>query len=223
MWVPILLAAALICWLPFYIWTDYRWDHKRYLWTKLIASLLFLSVAVSAFLILHTNADYAIWVIVALCLGLIGDVLLVFADNLKFFILGLVSFLLGQVCYAIVFARFVGFSWIDAVVYAVVIGATLIAYSRAKLDLGKMKIPVLVYVLVIAFMFVMAVSTIYKSGFSSAAVGLIVAGAALFAMSDIVLAFVRFGRSPHRSLRAVNLSTYYFAQILLALSVTAVV
>ena len=147
---------------------------------------------------------------------------LLFRSRRICFLLGLVSFLLGQVCYTIVFVQFVGVSWIDAVVYAAVVGTAMFAYTRTRLELGKMKLPVLVYVLVIAGMFTAAVSTIYKPGFSPAATSLIAVGAVLFTASDIVLAFVRFGTSPHQSLRAVNLSAYYSAQLLLAISIALV-
>lgn len=222
MWTPIALAAALLVWLPFYIWTEYNWKPRRYVWTKLIASLLFLAVAVSAYLIRKPSADYALWVIAALVLGFIGDVLLAFAAQLKCFILGLVSFLIGQICYGVVFLNRVGFMWVDIILYAAVVGAALFAYTRVHLEFGKMKIPVLAYMLIIAFMFVMAVSTIYKQGFTPFVTGMISAGAALFLASDIVLAFIHFSQKPKKPLRAVNLSLYYTAQLVLALTVAAI-
>ncbi|MCK5130110.1 MAG: lysoplasmalogenase [Clostridiales bacterium] len=222
MWTPLILAIILLLWLPFYIWTEYRWKEQSYFWTKAVSSLLFLSVAVTAFLILKPAADYALWIIIALVLGLIGDLFLVYVANIKYFILGLVSFLLGQLCYGVLFLRYVGFSWIDVMLYIVVIALALFVYARSNLELGKMKKPVLAYLLIISFMFVMAISTIYKGGFSPLVTIMIAVGALLFLVSDIALAFIRFSKKPHRYLRAIDLSLYYTAQVTLALTVVAI-
>ncbi|MCK5845638.1 MAG: hypothetical protein KAG97_13075, partial [Victivallales bacterium] len=151
MWIPIALALVLLAWLPFYVFTDYRWAREKYFFVKMVASLLFLSIAVSAFLILKPSASYALWIIAALAFGMIGDGLLVYRDKPKFFILGLVSFLIGQIFYGVTFLRFVGFMWIDVAIYVAIVVAAIVVYTRVKLNLGKMKIPVLAYVLIIAF------------------------------------------------------------------------
>lgn len=222
MWTPIIMAIVMFAWLPFYVWTEYHWKQRSYFWTKTISSLLFLSVAISAYLILRPNPDYALWVIAALIMGMIGDMLLVYINNLKCFVLGLVSFLIGQIFYGLVFLRFVGFSWIDVVVYVVVVGGALYAYTKTNLKLGKMKLPVLAYLLIISFMFVMAVSGIYKGGFSPLVTALIATGAALFLASDVVLGFLQFRKAPGKSLIAVNRLLYYVAQLILALTITAI-
>jgi len=219
MWTPLILALIFIIWLPIYIRTEYIWAQKKYFFMKMFASLLFISIAVSAFLIYKTPAEYAVWIIAALVLGMIGDLLLVYVDRLKCFRLGLVSFLIVQIVYGVTFLRYVGFMWVDVVLYAAIVAAALFAYTRVKLNLGKMKIPVLAYLLIIAFMTVMAVSTLYKPGFNLNTTIHISAGAILFLASDVVLAFVVFHESPPRPLRAINLSLYYCAQMLLALTV----
>ena len=219
MWTPIIFAILLALWLPFYISTEYRWTKNEYVFTKMTASLLFIAIGVSAFISAGTPASYGAWVIAALVFGMIGDILLVYVDKSLFFVLGLVSFLIGQIIYGVTFLRFVGFMWIDIVLYVVLVAAAIFAYTRVKMDLGKMKIPVLAYLLIIMFMFVMALSSIYKGGFNTLTTALISAGAVLFLASDIVLAFVIFQKDSPKQLRAVNLSLYYCAQMLLALSV----
>ena len=72
--------------------------------------------------------------------------------------------------------------------------------------------------LIIAFMFVMAMMSLYKCGFDYLTSAIIAVGAVLFLVSDAVLAFVVFHEKPHKSLRAVNLSLYYAAQMILALT-----
>ncbi|MBT3320016.1 MAG: lysoplasmalogenase [Clostridia bacterium] len=222
MWTPIILAIVLALWFPFYVYTEYRWEKSRFLFTKIVASLLFIAIAVTAFLILKPRSDYAVWIIAALALGMIGDGLLVFFGNLKYFILGLAAFLIGQIIYGVTFLRFVGFMWIDVAIYVVLVAAALFAYTKVNLKLGKMKIPVLAYVLIIAFMFVMAISSLYKCGFNNLTSAMIAVGAVLFLASDVVLAFVVFHAKPHRALRAINLSLYYSAQMVLALTLVTI-
>ena len=222
MWTPIILALVLAVWFPFYVYTEYRWEKKHYLITKMVASLLFVAIAVSAFLILKPTADYAVWVIAALALGMVGDGLLVFRSNIKCFKLGLAAFLIGQIIYGVTFARFVGFMWVDVIIYVALVAAALFVYTKVNLKLGRMKIPVLAYVLIIAFMFVMAISSLYKCGFNNLTSAMIAVGAAAFIASDVVLAFVVFHERAHRSLRAINLILYYSAQMVLALTLVAI-
>ena len=79
-------------------------------------------------------------------------------------------------------------------------------------DLGRMKIPVCLYVGVICTMLWAAL------GVGLAGISLLIpGGAALFALSDLSVARNRF-KSPGFVNRAWGLPTYYAAQILLALS-----
>jgi uncharacterized membrane protein YhhN len=222
MWTPIIIAFVLAAWLPFYVYTEYHWRKNRYLITKLIASLLFFAIAVTAYLLFNPPADYALWIIAALALGMVGDGLLVYFDKPRFFIMGLVAFLIGQIFYGVTFLRFVGFMWIDIAFYVALVAISLFVYTKVNLKLDKMKIPVLVYMLIISFMFIMAVSSLYKCGFNNLTSTMISVGAVLFLASDVVLAFVFFHENPHKSLRAINLSLYYSAQMILALTVVTV-
>jgi len=217
--IPIIIAGVCVLSTAFFIWTEYNWPQKRTLITKGISSLLFIAIGVAGYYIMKTPGEYALWIIAALIMGLIGDLFLVFPNILKSFILGLAAFLVGQIIYGATFLRFGGFVYYDIIIYAVIVGASLFAYSKSSLHLGKMKIPVLFYLLIISFMYTMSVSILYKGGFNPPTTALIVAGATLFLVSDIVLAFVRFQENAKPRLRGINLALYYSGQILLALSI----
>lgn len=219
MTLPIILAAACVLCTAFFIWTEYNWPQKRTLITKSLSSLLFISIAVSAYIATDAPKEYAFFIIAALILGMIGDLLLIFPNILKCFILGLVAFLIGQIIYGWVFLKFNGFMIYDLLIYAAIVGGSLFAYSKSNLELGRMKKPVLAYLLIIAFMFTMAISSLYKGGFNSTTTILVAVGAVLFLASDILLAFVRFQKDAAPYLRGMNLGLYYSGQILLALSV----
>ena len=216
--LPIITAGLMVIVLPIYIYTEYKLVPKRYFIAKTICSLLFLLTAIIAMLQFGINPKYALPIILALSLGLIGDVLLAFSHRGNCFLIGLVSFLLGQLVYTYVFFSFGGFMPLDIVVYLLTLGLCLVLYSKAKLELGKMKIPVLVYMVIIILMFTSAISLAYKNGFSNIITIMICIGATLFLASDIVLAYVKFKPGVNKALRGINLSLYYMAQIILALT-----
>ena len=217
--LPIILAIACILSTAFFIWTEYKWPQKKTMITKGISSLLFIAIGVGCYLTKDVPAEYALWIIAALVFGLIGDLFLVFPNIIKSFILGLIAFLIGQIIYGVTFLKFNGFMYYDILIYAALVGGSLFAYSKSSLKLGRMKMPVLFYLLIIAFMYTMGVSTLYKGGFNAPTTALVVAGATLFLASDILLAFVRFQENAKPYLRGMNLALYYSGQILLALSI----
>jgi uncharacterized membrane protein YhhN len=222
MTLPFILAGACALWSVFYIWTEYHWPPKKFFFAKAINSLLFLAVGITAFLAAPGNASYAWFILAALMMGLIGDLLLVFSDKLKFFIAGLAAFLVGQLIYTAAFAKYGGFMIYDALIFIALVVFLVIANAKLKLELGRMKKPVAVYAIIISAMFTMAVSLSYKGAFGTAATALIVSGAVLFLASDAVLALVRFKKDRPAFCRGLNLSLYYAAQVLLALSIAFV-
>ena len=219
--LPFILAGACVLWSVFYIWTEYHWPPKKFFFAKAINSMLFLAIGITAFRSAPENVSYA-WFIPALVMGLLGDLLLVFSDKLKFFIAGLAAFLIGQLIYTAAFVKFGGFMIYDVLIFIALVAFLAIANAKLKLELGRMKKPVAVYALIISAMFTMAVSLLYKGAFGTAATALIVSGAALFLASDAVLALVRFKKDRPAFCRGLNLSLYYVAQVLLALSIAFV-
>jgi len=135
--------------------------------------------------------------------------------------IGLCLFLVGQIVYGTVFLVFNGFLWYDLIIYCVVLGACILTYSITKIELGDNKIPVFIYFLIIIYMFTMAVSSIYKNGFSNLVTAFIAIGASLFITSDILLTFTMFRSKTSKSFKALTLTYYYAAQSLLALSIMA--
>lgn len=153
------------------------------------------------------------WLILAgliFCLG--GDVFLMLPA--KYFIVGLVSFLIGHIFYIAAFVGDGGFNlalgWLaPLIVYGVVI------YRLLHSHLGKLRGPVIIYVLAILTMAWQALGR--WSAFGTTGALLAAAGAVLFVISDSVLALDRF-RQKFPSARIIVLSTYWAAQWLIALS-----
>jgi uncharacterized membrane protein YhhN len=179
--------------------------------SKTLASCCFVGVAVvRAWTMPGTILDACL--LLGLCLGAAGDVALTL-DGQRAFLLGLGAFLLGHLAYAIGFATLVpGTAWADtrvavAAVAMVAAGGAMLRHLRGRL--GPMRIPVIVYVAVIGAMVVTAVA---------ASDARIVAGAVLFAVSDVAVAQERFVKDSFSN-KVWGLPLYYAAQLCLAFAV----
>ena len=155
---------------------------------------------------------YRIAILIGLVFSLAGDVLLMLPSDQ--FVTGLVSFLIAQICYIIAFTSGRGFSfgWISlmaVVIYGVIVYALLAPY------LGKMRIPVIAYIIVILIMAWQAWERWNALGERGALLAFF--GAVLFVLSDTLLAWNRF-REEFTAARALTLGTYYTAQWLIASS-----
>lgn len=148
----------------------------------------------------------------ALFFSWVGDVLLMFANqHALFFILGLISFLIAHLAYIILFQRqnkinennnylwFIPF----VIIYLVTILRILWPF------LNEMKIPVLVYAIVISLMLLMSIKAYFQWEKPSNLWVLI--GAILFVISDSILAINKF-HSPVLMSSFWIMSTYLGAQ-----------
>jgi uncharacterized membrane protein YhhN len=151
------------------------------------------------------------WVVAALLLSWLGDVLLLLEERAPvFFILGLSSFLLAHMAYIFFFNLLrKGGGLSVKPLFLVFVGAYYAALVVSLYPyLEGMRIPVLVYGLVISTMLVLALSL----GPLKERIGLfIVFGALLFVLSDSVLAINKFMR-PFTGAGVLIMLTYGMAQ-----------
>lgn len=155
---------------------------------------------------------YKVAVIAGLLFSLAGDVFLMLPSDR--FVAGLVSFLIAHLFYIAAFTSGTGFglSWrlLPCALYGIVI------FSILAPHLGQMKLPVVVYMVVILVMAWQAWEQWRQTGHSQALLAFL--GAVLFVISDSALAINRF-REGYKSAPALILSTYFAAQWLIARSV----
>ncbi len=135
------------------------------------------------------------------------------------------AFLLAHVAYIIAFV-YLQFGILEEInvagelvvaVLLVIIGATVYRYLRP--GLGDMRMPVIAYIVVISIMVFRAIGIALVQPGPATQPALIAAGAALFYVSDAILAANKFrmgGNMPHY--KVWNLSAYYSGQLLIALS-----
>ncbi|MFY0591254.1 lysoplasmalogenase [Roseivirga sp.] len=157
------------------------------------------------------------FLLMAIGLSFLGDVLLLFMDNEKFFLLGLGCFLVVHLLYAFIFfnaneeaERKMKLQWQDSlfIIYG------LIIFSILKGNLGTMYVPALLYTVVICLMGLTARKRWKKTSYDS--FWLVMIGATLFIISDTILALDKFYVS-FAVADFLIMFTYILAQGLIAL------
>lgn len=148
-----------------------------------------------------------------LCAGFIlsamGDISLTFEGE-KFFIGGLVSFLLAHVVYIFTFANGSVWSMDKAWLLGILAVFGVVMVVLLNPHLGKMKLPVYVYISVILTMDTMAV---LRGGDN----WLLIAGALTFTVSDTILALDKF-RKKIPGDKYYVMTTYYAGQAMICLA-----
>jgi uncharacterized membrane protein YhhN len=165
----------------------------------------------------HPISRYYHVLLAGLMLCLAGDVFLALPKK-KMFLYGLFSFLSGHIIYVLAFfplSKAGPDLWIVLLSIMLISGAVyywLIPY------LGSMKIPVLLYIVVISMMLVTAWSVMGNLGLLPSGRTMIVTGAFSFYLSDIFVARDRFYKREFLN-RLIGLPLYYTGQFLFAFSV----
>ncbi len=149
-----------------------------------------------------------------------GDILLMLPNMDKWFVFGLVSFLVAHIFYTVGFNFVVPPLNVFGIFLAISI-ALFVAQIYKRLAAGlhakgkdRLRFPVLIYSIVISLMWLSALQTIFDVNWKTNASLLVSLGATLFITSDIVLAWFRFV-SPIKHGRMINLTCYHLGQILL--------
>jgi uncharacterized membrane protein YhhN len=189
---------------------------KKKIWTILFALVLFIDLAavylnneslgfitkpllvplLAIYLLLETggaNSNLKVWIFLALFFSWIGDILLLFEKSgPNFFFFGLSAFLVAQVFYIVFFHNIRMKEYIrgNALLLLLVIVYYSILISVLSPYLGNMKLPVRIYGVVLSFMVMLAMHTIF--GKNKKAAVWMMTGAILFVASDSLLAFNKF-------------------------------
>ncbi|MCP4598953.1 MAG: hypothetical protein GY847_00155 [Proteobacteria bacterium] len=192
-------------------------EKKRQIYVlKPISTLLVIAVALLSFLEPAQNLTYAIGMLLGLLLSFGGDMALMFQENRKAFVVGLVLFLLAHVAYTVVFALLGCSSAWDVLSALALLAVGGGFYILIKSNLGPMRIPVIVYIIVISVMVNRAIATLVSPIFGSGQAVMVTVGAVLFYISDVILAAGRFWK-PWKYHR-ISLAFYYSGQLLIALA-----
>lgn len=177
---------------------------------KIVASTSFLALALQ---LNATASAYGQLILVALGLSWVGDVFLL-SQKSRLFLLGLASFLLAHLIFAIAFASLPtdGAALVVGLVLMSCLGIVVLAWLWSHLK-AIYRVAVTAYVTAIVAMCALAISASAASG-----MWMLALGALMFAISDVAVARSRFVVTG-ASNKLWGLPLYYGAQIILALSV----
>ncbi|WP_145478246.1 lysoplasmalogenase [Stenotrophomonas rhizophila] len=221
--VPILLAAIAAI-VGASLDGDGRWLHwiAKPLTTLLIAAMVLRSAGLwPATDTPSASRTYARTILLGMVFSCMGDIFLMLPFDA--FVPGLIAFLLAHLCYIVVFRA--GFRtgralWAAGALLAVFAGINLAGLW--PLLPNDLRIPVVVYVAVLALMATLALARAWSHASTTApalqGARWAAIGAILFVISDSVLAWDRFGGGLPAATLCV-LSTYYAAQYCIARSV----
>lgn len=199
------------------------------LWKPLATALVIFIAALSFTQPMHVPL-YSVLILTGLVLSLAGDWLLIDSDERPgLFVSGLAAFLFAHVAYILAFAyaqivRGTPFDLNRAALAAAVLAIIgMVVYFYLRSSLGNLRQPVLLYMTVISLTVHQAFSGVQVGGGLLAQPALAMGGALLFYMSDFMLAINKFvfdGEGENNSIWV--LSTYYCAQLFIALSASFV-
>ena len=207
----IVLSACVLLSAGLTIWSDANRRQRLFRVAKPLTTALIIAVAVIA--AAPVPAAYKTLVVAGLAFSLLGDIALMFPE--KWFTAGLAAFLTAHVFYILAFKPGPGHRASVGIFLPFVLYGLLMFFILAP-RLGKLKLPVLVYVAAITVMAGFAAGRFVDLGGLRPLLAF--AGAVLFLISDSVLAYDRFGRKIGPA-QIIILGTYFPAQLLIALSI----
>lgn len=203
----------------------YRLKPNQVLLYKMATSTCFMIVATLAVVLNQPIVNEWILIVIGLGFGWFGDYFLgkkeIKSKQKKmYFFLGITMFFIGHIFYIFALIPTLGFNAYYYVISSVGLFIALILGSIInRFIFGHTRIANYLYMIVCAVFISFAVlNTIYHP---STFLILIAIGSVLFVASDFVLCFLYFKKITHRKhqiFKRINLSLYYSAQLLIALS-----
>ena len=192
------------------LWGEYNKSRfLQYMFKPLtILLILFLPIMSSQF---SWGFNYSSLIVAGLFLSMFGDIFLMFSE--KYFIPGLIAFLLAHLVYITAFISVDGihYSWI----FFIFLIVGILIFKLLDKKLGKLQIPVALYISAIAIMAWQSWELCLSTG--SYGFGLAAVGTILFLISDFALSVNKFLK-PLNFAQFIILPTYFFAQWLIASS-----
>lgn len=213
-----LLILASIIFACCHIYFD--WQHNNlacYVFKPLTVLCMIVYLFINTLVTADINQQYAFIIIAGLLFSLAGDCFLMLKPQK--FIAGLISFLIAHILYCIGFYQLINAPLNISALWIMLIPA-LGYYGFLYGGLGKLKIPVAVYVSAILSMTFLSFN-VYEQQTELQAINLALfgfVGALFFMLSDSLLALNKFKR-PFKLAQPAILSTYYLAQWLIVKSV----
>lgn len=173
----------------------------------------------------QNSTSFGKLIFIGLILGMVGDIFLNLrnqydgAASRKIFAIGILAFLSGHFFYIAALIRQNTAIILFSAIFTAVISVLSIPPLMKRIDAPSkgLKIFGYVYLIIVIAMFSCALSLLIKSGVSPLSV-MFTVGGLLFTVSDFIMIYYSFGKKI-RPLRAINLLSYYAAQLIIALCI----
>ena len=192
------------------LWGEYKKSKLlRYVFKPLtIVLILCIPILHSQF---FWGVNYTSLIIIGLFFSMFGDIFLMFSE--KDFVPGLIAFLLAHLVYIAAFISVDGilYSWI----FFIFLIVGILIFRMLNKKLGKLQIPVAIYISAIAIMTWQSWELYISTG--SYGFGLAALGTLFFLISDFALSVNKFLK-PMNYAQIIILPTYFIAQWLIAIS-----
>ncbi|MCD6476090.1 MAG: lysoplasmalogenase [Anaerolineaceae bacterium] len=202
------IVSVMVDW--YIVWTGKK---KMRYWSKPAPMLLLL---ITVWVLLGGTIYFPMWIfLLGLFFGLLGDVFLLFPGR-KWFLLGLVSFLIGHLLYILGFnLGSLEVNTLKSILMLLPVFAMAFFFFHILIpNVDKnMKLPVIAYGVIILTMFYSALLTLISPYWSTTASLLATMGALFFVLSDGMLAWDRFVAPKTKGWVTV---TYHLAQFAIA-------
>jgi uncharacterized membrane protein YhhN len=214
---PLPVIILIACLIPVFIIRQITaYLKKRFirLITTPLVTYLICGIAVTAYCRYGTGREWMI--LAALGLSLIADSVLMI-ERKDLFTHGLIFFLGTHIFYIIAFSEWYGFIWSDIASGVILLGMmAFLVYKFYKAgNLGKMMLPVIVYITALSLVVFFTLNNALRSGDTVSY--LAAAGAVLFYISDVILGWAQFVKF----FRYTTLYVWFFyapGQFLIAMS-----
>ena len=210
---PVPLSIVLIA---LYLRARNRQDLKTTATIQPLTTLVSILIAALSFLSPRVNPAYTIWILVGLGLCFLADIFNIDMNNDKIFLAGMATFIVAYTVYAITYTVFNGGfqsqDWIIGAVFVLIYALLMRTYWK---NLGKYKLPVMIYGLFMPFMVTRAISTLFGDTFSLTAALLVTIGSLMLFLGDVEYGLHRF-RKPGKF--TIGPICYAGGQLLIALS-----
>jgi len=218
----ILSAAVLLVFL--YILIEIKGNPIQAFFMKALASFGFIMVFVNASFERDVLKLFIFLFLLGLVSGLLGDLFLALRplrpkdENEMLINRGILAFSIGHIFYFFGLLMISDFHYMAIVVSVAVTSLVIIMSYVLKFDMKNNQIPSYIYSFLIFLMVGQAIGLSMVEGFSGGPL-IIMIGAILFGLSDLILAPIYFKGVEDKKMIVLNLTTYYSAQLLIAISI----
>lgn len=146
----------------------------------------------------------------------LGDVLLVFMDEHRFFVAGVLSFSVASLMFSVYSVLQYGWHWWSLLVFAAVEICNVVCQKAGVISYGKSKVYLNIYTVLVTACGALGL-TLFCQGLASLPMFLFGLGCFLYFMSDFCLGLYMF-RFHNRVVDSVNSVLYFPSMLLIALS-----